>query len=187
MNNEKRTYKVLKNQVFTSGNYRIVPIRDKDKYDIMKWRNEQMYHLRQNQALSRQEQESYFKNTINQLFNEDFPSQILFSFLEKEQCIGYGGLVHIDWNKKTAELSFIMDTSLEKNFFEKLWLVFVKLIKKVAFDELSFNYIFTYAFDVRPHLYPVLQKAGFELHQRLKEEVFINGKKTDVLIHRLMQ
>jgi cytochrome b involved in lipid metabolism len=36
----------------------------------MKWRNEQMYHLRQSKALTPQEQDYYFENVISKLFIE---------------------------------------------------------------------------------------------------------------------
>jgi hypothetical protein len=41
------SYKVLNKQVFSSGNFSIVPIRIEDRFEIMKWRNEQIYYLRQ--------------------------------------------------------------------------------------------------------------------------------------------
>ena len=37
---------LIKNK-FLNGDYKIVPIRFEDRLDIMKWRNEQLYHLRQ--------------------------------------------------------------------------------------------------------------------------------------------
>ncbi len=182
---ENRKYKVLTKQEFSLEEYKIVPIRDEDKYLIMQWRNEQMYHLRQNEPLTREKQEKYFKNVVAKIFEQEKPEQILFSYLRNDKCIGYGGLVHINWKEKNAELSFIMDTRLEEKEFDKHWTLFVRLIKKVAFEELNFNYIFIYAFDVRPHLYPTIEKAGFRFDKRLPEEVIIDGKKTDVVIHKL--
>ena len=52
-----------------------------DRFDIMKWRNEQIYHLRQKSLLTIKMQDKYFKNTISPLFNQEFPTQILFSFM----------------------------------------------------------------------------------------------------------
>jgi len=49
-------YKVLDKQTFTSGSYSLVPIRIEDRFDIMKWRNEQLYHLRQNKPLEKEDQ-----------------------------------------------------------------------------------------------------------------------------------
>jgi hypothetical protein len=176
-------YKILKNQVFSNGNYSIVPIRKEDRFDIMKWRNEQIYHLRQDKPLSVEEQEFYFNNVIEKLFNEEQPNQILFSYLENGICIGYGGLVHISWIDKNAEISFIMNSELEKDNFKKHWNIFLGLIEQVAFQELNFHKIFTYAFDLRPHLYEVLEFSGYIETVRLKEHCFFNSKFIDVLIH----
>ena len=125
------SYKVLNKQVFSSGNYSIVPIRMEDRFDIMKWRNEQIYHLRQDKLLTPENQDYYFQNVVDKLFNEDQPNQILFSFLENGECIGYGGLVHINWIDKNAEISFIMDTRLENERFVEIWNESLSLIEKV--------------------------------------------------------
>lgn len=150
---------------------------------IMKWRNEQMYHLRQNQRLTKQSQENYFRNTVMALFSQLEPDQLLFSYLEKGVCIGYGGLVHINRENSSAEVSFIMKTELETNEFEKHWTNFIKLITILAFNELRLKKIFTFAYDIRPHLYSVLEKNRFELKSRLKDQIEIEGEPVDVLIH----
>ncbi len=178
-----RTYKCLEQQVYTDGNYAIVPVRDEDKYKIMQWRNEQMYHLRQTELLTKERQEAYFKNVVSKLFEQEQPGQILFSYLENEECIGYGGLVHIDWQKQSAEVSFIMATELEKSYFEKHWSQFLKLLFQVAFDELKLLKIFTYAYDLRPHLYLVLEQNGFKFSKKLPDKIQIDKQPVDVLIH----
>ena len=90
------SYKALNNQVFTSGEYSIVPIRYEDRYDIMEWRNEQIYHLRQDSQLNKENQDRYFDQVISGLFEQEKPNQILFSYLKNEKCIGYGlSLIHI--------------------------------------------------------------------------------------------
>jgi RimJ/RimL family protein N-acetyltransferase len=48
---------------------------------------------------------------------------------------------------------------------------------------LGFNKLFTYAFDVRPHLYKVLEKAGFDEEARLKKHHLFGNAFVDVLIH----
>ena len=40
-------YKAINKQTVCLGQYKIVPIRFEDRYSILEWRNEQMYHLRQ--------------------------------------------------------------------------------------------------------------------------------------------
>jgi RimJ/RimL family protein N-acetyltransferase len=178
-----RLYKVLNKQVFSNGNYSIVPIRKEDRIDIMNWRNEQIYHLRQKKPLTFEDQEIYFDNVIEKLFNENQPNQILFSYLEKGECIGYGGLVHINWIDKNAEISFVMNTALEKMYFKFHWRSFLQLIEQVAFYELNFHKIYTFAFDLRPHLYNVLGENGYQNEASLKEQCFFNGKYIDVVIH----
>ena len=176
-------YKVLKNNSFKSGNYLLVPIRYEDRLAIMKWRNKQIYHLRQNKILKIEDQNEYFQKSISTLFIEEKPSQLLFSFLENDICIGYGGLVHINWRSKEAEVSFIMATELEADYFEKNWVTFLHLLEKVAFTDLYLSSLFTYAFDLRPQLYKAIENAGFQQTKRLEKEQLVEGKLVDVVIH----
>lgn len=176
-------YTCLLEQEFEQGIYKIVPVRQNDRHDIRKWRNEQIFHLRQQKLLSAEEQDNYFENVVAKLFEKKNPDQILFSYLENDVCIGYGGLVHINWQDQYAEISFIMDTSLEEKFFEKHWKQFLLLLQKVAFDSLLFHKIFTYAFDLRPRLYVALETADFIKEAVLKEHCFFEGKFIDVVIH----
>lgn len=176
-------YKILKNNIFQQGDLKLVPIRYQDRYDIMKWRNEQMYHLRQAQPLNEAAQDNYFKEVVSKLFEQEKPAQILFSYLQDDVCIGYGGLVHINWIDKNAELSFIMNASLEENYFEFHWANYIALIEKVAFEELKLHKIYVYAFNLRPHLYIALENNGFNKDAQLKEHCFYNGKFIDVIIH----
>lgn len=176
-------YKALSKQVFTSGDCSIVPIRMIDRMSIMKWRNEQLYHLRQKSPLTEAQQDDYFKHVVLPQFDEQTPPQLLFSYLEKDSCLGYGGLVHIDWHLKEAEISFIMDTSLEQQYFSFHWTRYLSLLEKTAFTDLRFHRIFTYAFDLRPKLYEVMESNGYTR----KEEGSHDAKKADkyskVIIH----
>lgn len=176
-------YKSLNKQVFSDGRYTILPIRMIDRYKIMLWRNEQIYHLRQNKPLSEKDQDLYFNKEVSNLFDQEKPDQILFSYMNGEECIGYGGLVHINWLDKNAEISFVLDTSLEKEFFEFHWKTYLGLIEKVAFQELNLHKIYTYAFDLRPRLYTALQMAGFIHEATLREHCFFRDQYINVLIH----
>jgi RimJ/RimL family protein N-acetyltransferase len=176
-------YISLKNQIFRSNSGLIVPIREEDKYLIMQWRNEQIYHLRQNQILTKADQDNYFSTIIKKLFFETYPNQILFSYLNEKECIGYGGLVHINWIDRNAEISFIMKTELEEENFEKHWITYLNLIEIVAFKELKLHKIFTYAFDIRPRLYIALDFCNFNEEARLRQQIKFNDKYIDVVIH----
>ncbi len=177
------SYNVLNNQKFSSDAFSIVPIRYEDRMAILKWRNEQVYHLRQDKPLTESDQENYFNRVVNKLFDQEKPNQLLFSYIQDGLCIGYGGLVHMNWIDKNAEISFVMNTKLEKEYFSTHWKIFLKLIEEVAFIELNFHKIFTFAFDLRPHLYVPIEDSGFVKEAILKEHCFFNGTYKDVIIH----
>ncbi len=176
-------YKVLKRQEFFHGDYSIVPIRYDDRFDIMKWRNEQIYHLRQFEKLTQESQNLYFDNVISKVFDDPAPQQILFSYLKNDKCIGYGGLVHINWLDKNAEISFIINTSLETHEFELHWFTFLELIERVSFLEIGLLKIFTYAYDLRPRLFNVLNESGYLNEAILKDHCLYDNSLIDVLIH----
>ena len=176
-------YDCLRKNVFKNLEYKIVPIRYEDRLDIMSWRNEQMYHLRQAEALSEENQNNYFKTIVSSLFQQKNPNQILFSFLKDGKLIGYGGLVHINWVDKNAEISFIMKTELEEKHFSLYWSSFLNLIEIVAFNELGLHKIFVYAFDLRPHLYFTLNANRYFKDAVLKDHCCFNNNFLDVVIY----
>lgn len=170
---------------FSKDNYSLVPIRDQDKYEIMNWRNAQISILRQQATLTKEQQDNYFKTTVAQLFEQEKPEQLLWSFLLNKKLIGYGGLVHINWTNKTAEISFLTETSrnASKEVFVSDWVNYLSILKTIAQDQLHFHSIYTYAYDIRPNLYVALEKAGFKETTRLKDHVEIDGKLKDAVTH----
>lgn len=176
-------YNCLAQNEFELGKYKIVPIRYEDRIEIMKWRNEQLYHLRQAEVLTEESQNIYFNEVVANLFKQEKPSQILFTYLESEVFLAYGGLVHINWIDRNAEISFVMKTEEQKNNFEHHWVHYLELIEKVAFQELNLHKLFVYAFDLRPHLYQAIEKGGYKKEAVLKEHCFFEGKFIDVIIH----
>ena len=182
-----RVYKALNQNIFSNGEFKIVPIRFEDRADIMKWRNEQMYHLRQDKPLTQKSQDNYFNETVARLFDQDKPNQILFSYLKNNKCIGYGGLVHINWVDKNAEISFIMKSELEKDEFELHWTTYLRLIDQLAFEDLDLHKLYIYAFDLRPHLYEVLTKSNYFKDAILNEHCLFNGKYIDIVIYSKTQ
>ena len=178
-----RAYKVLNKQKYTIDEYSLTPIRYEDRLKIMQWRNEQLYHLRQIEPLTKEDQDIYFETVISKLFDEERPKQILFSFLEVDNCIGYGGLVHINWVDNNAEISFIMDSNLERDHFHSNWIRYLTLIEEIAFHQLKLRKIFVFAFDLRPHLYEALISKDYFKDAILKEHCFVNKKYLDVVIY----
>ena len=178
-------YICLQHQEQHLGDYSIVPLRYEDRFSIMKWRNEQIYHLRQARPLTEDDQQRYFDNVVSKLYDNPKPDQILFSYLEKGVCIGYGGLVHINWIDRNGEISFIMDTQLEAEHFAEHWSNYLTMLKAVAFYDLGVHKIYTYAFDLRPHLYTMLEANGYKREATLKEHCLFNGEYKDVVLHSL--
>jgi RimJ/RimL family protein N-acetyltransferase len=182
-----RRYKCLKNNEFINGTYKLSSIRDEDKYLIMQWRNEQIINLRQKHPIDSSQQEIYFDTVVADLFNQEKPGQLLFSFFENENFIGYGGLVHIDWESKNAEISFLIETVNAKNdiVWAEKFSNFVEILKIIARYELNFVKLYTYGYKVRPYLfkYDVLTSINFKEEACLQNHVMIDGELHDVLIH----
>ncbi len=180
-----RFYKCLTQSQYSDGEYSLVSIRDEDKYEILKWRNAQIDILRQQKPLTNEIQENYFKTVVASLFEKEQPDQILWSFLQSGKLIGYGGLVHINWQYRTAEVSFLTETSrnTSKEQYISDWFNYLTILKKIVEQELNFISIYTYAYDLRPNLYVALEKAGFSETKRDKNAIEINGELKDVVIH----
>ena len=183
-------YLVLERQKFVDGDLKIVPLRFIDKYQIMTWRNDQIYHLRQIKKLTRKDQDNYFNECIKPLFNSQKPSQLLFSYIKKDKLIGYGGMVYVDWDNLKAEISFLLDTDIKRDkkqyaiFFSK----FINLIKTVAFDELSFNRLYTETYSIRENQLIELPKNGFQYEGTLRKSFYIpqTNEFCDSLIHSMI-
>ena len=181
------TYKCLSKEIFQQDNYSIVPIREQDIESIRIWRNEQIKILRQKKLLSQQEQIDYFNNVIKKTFESENPDCILFSFLLDTNCIGYGGLVHINWNLKSAEISLLTETSRSNNakIYENDFKIFLKLIFQVAFFDLCFDKLTTETYDFRKLTIKILENQGFKFQKRLSKNVFKESKFFDSIFHEI--
>lgn len=73
-----RKYKCLNQQEFEYGEYQLVPIRHKDRYDIMQWRNEQIYHLRQAEPLTKKNKTDILIMWWFNFLNKNSPVKYLF-------------------------------------------------------------------------------------------------------------
>ena len=188
MKNNNKKYSFLASNKFCLDEYCLVPFMEQEMELIRKWRNEQIDYLRQNKPLTKDEQSKYYHQVIKKSFYEKKPEMILFSFILKNNCIGYGGFVHIDWNLKKAELSFVLDTNRTEKpeTYKKEFGIFLKIILNIGFKQILFHKIFTETFDIRPNTILVLEKTGFVLENRLSSKNYINGSYVDSLFHRIL-
>jgi RimJ/RimL family protein N-acetyltransferase len=178
-------YAVLNVQEYHNKSYSLVPIREMDMISIMHWRNEQIDILRQKKKLTSREQSKYFHKVIRPLFKTQLPDQILFSFLKGNDCIGYGGLTHINWEALRAEISFLLNPTHTKKplIYQKEFTIFLNFIKEVAFDDLHLHRVYAETYDIRPNHVKTLKKNKFVLEGRLRENEKINNRYVDTLIH----
>lgn len=181
----KMKYRCLQRQEFDDGRYSLVPLRHEDIQSIKDWRNDQMAILRQNAPLTHSAQETYYRDVVMATFSDEHPAQILLSYLLDGKCIGYGGMVRIDWNLKQAEVSFLVDSlrAIDKETYKTDFSHFLKLIKEIAFNDLYLKRLYTETYDIRPLHISVLESQGFLQEERLKGHVQKNGLTMDSIIH----
>lgn len=178
-------YRILRLNDYRHGHYRLLPIRLDDREAIRQWRNAQIDILRQAAPLTAEAQDRYFRDVVTPLFEAEQPAQLLFSLLLDEELIGYGGLVHIDWNAGRAEISFLLETGRNAHIptFQADFAAYLHLLRQVAFDDLSLQKINTEAYDVRPYLTAVLEAEGFAEEARLPRHVRVAGQLVDTVFH----
>lgn len=61
--------------------------------------------------------------------------------------------------------------------------VFLDMMKEFAFQAVKLNRIYTETYDIRPDHIGILENNGFVLERRMREQVKIQGKFVDSLIH----
>jgi hypothetical protein len=190
MNNpQKEKYSFLKFDDYSFENYTLLPLRYEDISKIKKWRNDQLSILRQKKILTNTDQENYYQELIKKSFFNPNPNEILFSFLLDDTCIGYGGMVYVDWKKKSAEISFITETkraNLNK-VYEKDFTAFTTILFRISFSELLLNKLTTETYRIRKNTLQILDQLGFQLQKIEEKKIIINSKMYDSLHHEYLK
>ncbi len=181
---ESDGYRALKGFCGKLGNYSLSPIRMEDSECIRKWRNDQITALRQKKPLSEKEQAKYFNEIVKPQFSQERPDQILLRFTLENELIGYGGLVHLNWKDKRAEVSFLLESERAKDLtlYERECKVFMNLLKICAFTVLELNKISTEAYSHREFHVNALEAAGFAREGVLRKHVQIDGIWVDSIL-----
>ena len=159
-----RGYRLLPRYSYEAEGLLLRPVEPSDIESIRLWRNAQMEVLRQSHEITTEQQEAYYKEQIWPGKSRIRPNEILFSIELDDVLVGYGGLVHIDWDMGIAEVSFLLDPSLERQLASKRGILigFVKILRRVAFHNLGFKEIWTETFNFRREHIAMLEAAGFE-------------------------
>ena len=182
-------YVVLPQASYVVRDYTLVSLRKQDILKIKEWRNAQIDILRQKKPLTDQDQTHYYNSVISPTYGQQYPEQILFSILQNGFCIGYGGLVHISWEDKRAEISFLVDNDrisdwrIEQGDFES----YLEIIKYISFNDLGLNRLHLEIYDIREKHIQTIEKVGFILEGRLKQHVIINGAHADSVIYGMVK
>lgn len=152
---------------------------------IRRWRNAQMDVLRQAEPITPEAQQRYFEQTVWPDKQVENPHNILLIYLREGQPIGYGGLVHIAWEHKRAELSFLLDPRHERQSDRRaiLFARFLQLMKRLAFEDLRLNRLYTETFATRRQHMETLEQAGFRREGCLRQHVRLDGQAIDSIMH----
>jgi hypothetical protein len=177
-------YKCLSKRLFQQGGYTLEAVQPEHIEKIRVWRNEQMDILRQQNPISQEDQIQYYKNNIWSELKSDEPKNILLSYKYKGNMIGYGGLVHISWSNRRAEISFICDPKIaaQGKLYRFIFINYLELIRDLSFKALSLNRLFTETFSYRKDQISILEDFGMDIEGVLKSSYKINGKYCDSVI-----
>ena len=178
-------YAVMPRATIARGAFSVAAIEPNAIDSVRQWRNAQTSILRQMKPITAQEQDAYFRTAIWPDKDSASPANILLSFFENDALIGYGGLVHIAWPHKRAEVSFLLDPVHEAQSERRLALLaeFLELLKEFAFGDLGLHRLTTETYGTRAHIMPTLEQAGFVREGILREHVFKDGIAYDAVLH----
>lgn len=178
-------YKCLRNQITIKGGYSIAPVQREDIEAIRNWRNQQMAVLRQVAEITKDEQKAYFSQKVWSQIDSNEPSQILLGLLLGDKLIGYGGLVHISWEHRRAEVSFLSATDRMEvaTLYSKDFVTFLTLIKMLATDQLRLNRLFSETYHFRESHMCLLESAGFVKEGTLRQHTMLEGSPIDSIMH----
>ena len=158
-----KNYVILKRCKYSNYRYSMTAVSKHHIESIRLWRNDQVEVLRQNGEITKQNQVEYYKTVVWPELLLSEPGRLLFSFFKGSEFIGYGGLVHIDWKKMSAEMSFILSTKRMKNViqYQEDLENFISILKGLAFSELGFEKIVTETYSFRKLTIDILEKSDF--------------------------
>ena len=170
----------LEDQAFT-----LRAIQPADIETIRQWRNAQMDVLRQSTVITTEAQQRYFAEKVWPQKPLLQPDQILLAIENYGNFIGYGGLVHVSWRDRRAEVSFLLDPSIESDFQkrEEFFAKYLRLLQELAFSDLSLFRLWTETYSHRTGHIRTLESMGFKLEGRLRNHIALNSGFIDAEIH----
>lgn len=179
-------YRVMSQRpVLSDGPVVVRAIEPEHIEPIRRWRNAQIDVLRQTRAITPEEQIAYFERVIWPDKGTDHPSNILLGLFENGRIIGYGGLVHIAWDYRRAEVSFLLATEIAQDDgrVSTLFATWLRHMQGLAFDDLGLSRLTTETYAMRALHLRVLDEAGFQREGLLRQHVRVGGRPMDAVVH----
>lgn len=182
------SYVVLPRARYDAPPISVRPIAREDRERIRVWRNEQIAVLRQKAPISQAEQEAYFDRVVVPDFSAERPKNILFAIEDADAMIGYGGLVHIAWEDRRAEVSFLLNGNLAGTPAEtgSYLPAFHDAMKQVAFGDLGFVKLTLETFEFRQDFLAAYDGMGYRQAGRWTAHVFHAGRFWDACLHECL-
>ncbi len=180
-----KKYRCLAQNEWAIDSYSVTCIQPEHIQTIRVWRNEQIDVLRQAAPLSPDQQERYYAAKIWPTMEDSQPDNILLSYFLNGTHIGYGGLVHVSWENRRAEVSFLVapPRAMVEETYEADFSSFLKLMKILAFDDLGLNRLCTETYSFRFQTISILEGAGFRHEGTLRQHVIKHGTAVDSVMH----
>ncbi|MEO1062026.1 MAG: GNAT family protein [Actinomycetota bacterium] len=172
---------------WTHGDRHLRPLARADLGALMRWRNEQQAVLRQQEPLTIEHQERWFRDVVEPSYCQTHPRALQVVALD-DGPVAYGGLTNIEWVSRRAELSFLAATERvepHERYAGELRR-FLEWTASFCFDELGFNRLFTETWDFREDHIAVLEEFGFVREGRMRQHVAKEGRVHDAVLHGLL-
>lgn len=180
-------YFVMRDADIRVGKFRASAVQPSHIENIRQWRNDQLAVLRQDRPITSEEQSHYFNTLVWPDKAAKEPRNMLLSYHFENRIIGYGGLVHISWRDKRAEVSFLLDPDHTKHGidYEQAFATWLEMMKLLAFDVLLLSRLTTETYQTRSENISVLDQAGYKREGLLRGHVLIEGSPVDAILHGL--
>jgi RimJ/RimL family protein N-acetyltransferase len=179
------SYNCMPRHYLFQDNFHVTPVQPYHIEKIRQWRNAQINVLRQSNHITTDQQKEYYNSQIWPDMRSNQPKNILLSYHSDNDFIGYGGLVHISWIDRRAEISFLLDPKLimKPDQYAYYFNAFLVIIKRLAFSDLGLERLHTETYASRKNVISILEDSGFLREGELRNHVLINGKYQDSIIH----
>ena len=168
--------------------YRLDMLRRADIQTVRGFRNAQMEVLRQAREITPEGQEQWFATQVEPAHAADEPPQLLVGIHCDGAFIGYGGLTHINWEARRAEVSFLVDPrrAADPDIYRRDMTAFLGFLADWSFRTLGLRRLFTETYAFRAFHISLLEKAGYRLEGRLREHIMTSAGPGDSVVHGLL-